>query len=171
MIETPAVAAAGQAKVAPLPPRPNLGPEPWSRPNPSPAVVAGLGSTFLIFAFAALLFGRYRRRKRMKSPSIPVNNESASSLENAPEIVAWFDRVRALLVARFGPTWNAKTTEELLAAPELLALLDPDRLERLSLSLLSADRAKFASIDDPIPHEERLAVLEELELILKPLKS
>ena len=167
MIETPVVAAVPHPKIAALPPRPNLGPEPWSRQPPSPGVVAGWGITLLALSIAALIVSRSRRRRRLSSPPIPAKSADGTAPENALEAVAWTDRLRALLVARFDPTWSAKTTEELLCAPELIAFLDPERLERLSALLLSADLVKFASIADPVSSQDRRAALEELEQILK----
>ena len=155
MSETPA-----QTKSLTLPPRPNLGPEPWSRPNPAPGLVASFGFALLIFGFLVLRIARGRRRRRTKTLLVIV--EKKTGADSAP----WSERVRELLAARFGPSWNAKTSEELLDAAELVSLLDSERLERLTRLMLSADRARFASIADPVPVEERRAAIEDLERIL-----
>jgi hypothetical protein len=52
--------------------------------------------------------------------------------------------VRQALVARFGPSWGAKTTEEIAAEPGLADRLGPERAEGLVRFLREADRAKFA---------------------------
>jgi hypothetical protein len=60
-------------------------------------------------------------------------------------MVAWAVAVREALVARFGPSWRAKTTEEIAEDHALAFALGVEDADRLLAFLGEADRAKFAA--------------------------
>jgi MYXO-CTERM domain-containing protein len=132
-----------------VPPRPNLGPEPWSEPGNRVETVA-----FGALALAAVvLLARWRWRRRRSRPgtsSGPGSDPGDPPAEDSPRsrLIASSEAVRAALVAAFGPTWASKTTEEVAADPTLGDRLGVDQAGRLVEFLRAADRAKFAG-DQP----------------------
>ena len=84
-------------------------------------------------------------------------------------LVALSMSTKNALAARFGPTWRAKTTEELAAEPTLAEVLGPEPLRELIEFLDRIDRLKFAAersnyIRQPLENEladwnPRIAVL------------
>ncbi|HEV3121595.1 MAG TPA: hypothetical protein VGY53_06820 [Isosphaeraceae bacterium] len=133
-----------------VPPRPNPGPEPM--PDYRAWLVAAL-----LFAIAALLAGywlRVRRRKRRlrrkRQPASQIGAAAAAAgaiLDSQPRdpLILRAEAIRNALVARFGPAWAAKTTEEIAAQEELAGLLEPDQQMGLKGILSAADRAKFGN--------------------------
>ena len=136
-----------------LPPRPNLGPEPWPEPSwvgPATMAIATLAATLVLGVIVARL--RSHRRGRRASPpgaraSTTLNRASDAGLSAADRLLLRAEAVREALVLAFGPSWAARTTEEIAAAPELIDRLDPDRAARTVALLAEADRAKFAGLD------------------------
>lgn len=144
MIPTPARAARE------LPPRPNLGPEPWPESDRGfwPLIVAGLLGMLVI---ATAVFIRARRRKRRQGRPAPVPGPAPMEPE-APatprdRLVRAADVIRAALVQRHGPAWAAKTTEEIAAEPAMADWLGPERAAAVNRLLAQADLAKFAARD------------------------
>lgn len=136
----------GSADEPLLPPRPNLGPEPWQASNGidfGDTVVLAL--IVLILVSVALLAWRRRhrshRRATTKTPGLILESES---LTPADRLVARAEAVREGLIAAFGPGWAARTTEEVAAAPELSHRIGADRASQVVALLTEADRAKFA---------------------------
>ncbi len=128
-------------------PRPNLGPEPWPDPPLWPwlvgiAVAAGL---------VALLVRRLRRRARARKAEAanPVV-EPTPPHALAPELT---DRVRSALVRAFGPTWRARTTEEVAGSSDLTARFGAEVAGRVVDYLRAVDRSKF-SADPAGPPDE-----------------
>lgn len=165
MNETASASVSTRSTSVSLPPRPNLDPEPWSRPSLPLSAGGVFGAALLLVAFSAARLARFRRRRACRERS-GATSEPSPAFAGDGGADAWSDRVRGLLAARFGPAWKAKTSEELIAAPELAELLDAEGLERLSRLLIAADRVKFAASADPASIEERRAGLEELERAL-----
>jgi LPXTG-motif cell wall-anchored protein len=126
-----------------LPPRPNLGPEPWPEPAWPSSTIATLAIGLLVLGL--LGWGLWRRRRRETPRGEPATRESTPP---APPMIAWSEAIRAALVARFGPSWAAKTTEEILDDPDLVAILSTEHRQRLTRFLHEADRAKFAGETD-----------------------
>jgi len=125
------------------PPRPNLGPEPWPAPWPPSWFWLAL---LLAVALAALMAWRLRRSKARHPPVVPVGAE-----DDNPRI-AHAEAVRKGLIARFGPAWGARTTEEIADDPALPGLIGPEWVGPLVDILRAADLAKFAgvpAVDEP----------------------
>ncbi|WP_435021936.1 hypothetical protein TA3x_002640 [Tundrisphaera sp. TA3] len=129
-----------------IPPRPNLGPEPWEEPG-------GLGPAWigggLALALALILVAR-RRRLARKRPAGESDGPSDGGAGLDPWVAA-SERAREALVRAFGPGWRSRTTEEIEADPMLADRLGPDHATRLVALFRRADLAKFA---DPPPSPE-----------------
>jgi len=125
-----------------VPPRPNPGPEPFAEPRPTWGWLAGLSFTVGLLAFWALNRRRQRARRTLERPSETI----APGLPQEP-LVALAESVRAALVARFGASWRAKTTEEIASDAAPADAFGVETAERLVTLLREADRAKFAATD------------------------
>jgi hypothetical protein len=125
-----------------VPPRPNLGPEPWTTSPPlSPfwLFLAIPSSAVVVWAFWKLLRrGLARSRAADATPDEP-------DITPRGRLVALSMSTKNALAARFGATWRAKTTEELAAEPMLAAVLGPAPLKELIEFLDRIDRLKFAA--------------------------
>jgi hypothetical protein len=134
-----------------VPPRPNLGPEPWSESGAS-ALYLGLGGTL-----AGLLIGWFlwNRLRRARAGRTVFDLSSQDPRDNSPRgrLVALSQSVRDLLANQFGPAWRAKTNEELSAEPRLVELLGHDQLLELVRFLDLIDRLKFAPNRSNHDHE------------------
>jgi hypothetical protein len=124
-----------------VPPRPNLGPEPW--PETSPLARVWLPLLGLILAVAAWFLWRTVRRRYARSHEGPA---APDALDVTPRgrLVALSTSAKSALATRFGPAWRAKTTEELAVQPALGELLGPEMLQELIEFLDRIDRLKFA---------------------------
>jgi hypothetical protein len=149
-----------------VPPRPNLGPEPWttSSPlNPSWLLLAIPISAVVVWALWKLLHRSLARTR--------ADRTTPDELDVTPRgrLVALSMSTKNALAARFGPTWRAKTTEEMAAEPTLAEVLGPEPLKELIEFLDRIDRLKFAverpnNIRQPLENEladwnPRIAVL------------
>ena len=128
-------------------PRPNLGPEPWSSPattTPAELVVGGL----LVLLLVVLAVRKWRCRHaaaRLGSDQVDLSKfEDGSDLTPSHRLIASSSRVRAALIAEFGPTWGARTTEEIARDPILADRLGPDVAADVVAYFDRVDRAKFA---------------------------
>jgi hypothetical protein len=133
-----------------VPPRPNLGPEPWPEPDRWPgAVWWGPGLALLVVYW----IGR-RRRKAKPVISGEIQAEPVES-DGSPRqrLIAASEVVRSALIGAFGPAWGSKTTEEIGADRTLLEFIEPDEVARLLGFLKGADRAKFASGEPDWPDD------------------
>jgi MYXO-CTERM domain-containing protein len=126
-------------------PRPNLGPEPWPDSPAWPWITAAA----VLITLVALILRRRRKRVRAKAaPAVP-NEVAASPSEPSPLT----DRVRGALIRAFGPSWRARTTEEVAASPVLAERFGPEVAAQVVAYLRACDRAKF-SADAATPDEE-----------------
>jgi hypothetical protein len=134
-----------------VPPRPNLGPEPW--PEAGSVVLALLAVVFLIASLSLIGLIVWLLRKPRKRGWLRAARDVQANPLNAPgslrdQIIAHSHEIRAALATRFGASWRAMTTEEIADSPALADHLGPDRATRLVAFLRAADRAKFAGEDD-----------------------
>lgn len=136
-----------------VPPRPNLGPEPWDDRAAWPGWV-GPASLGLV---ATLVVVRWRLRERRRRPATagpgPASGTPDADASPRRRLIAASEAVRGALIAAFGPAWGSKTTEEIAAEPGLADRLGPERADGLVAFLRLADRAKFAGDESP-PDEE-----------------
>jgi hypothetical protein len=86
-----------------------------------------------------------RRRRRRAGASLPATS-LAHAAPDSPRhrLIARAEQLRGILVARFGPAWSARTTEEVVAEADLAQRLGAERMDRLARLLRAADRAKFS---------------------------
>ena len=141
-----------EAATAPLlPPRPIPEPEPWPEPSGF-GTILGFGLFIGLVAVLLLSHWWWRRRRRRQpgatvddGPTIPDNLDALSPRDR---LVARAETLREALVGAFGPSWAARTTEEIAEAAEPADRLGPDRARGLVALLAAADRAKFAGSDD-----------------------
>jgi hypothetical protein len=146
-----------QTKAPLVPPRPNLGPEPM--PESNSWYWVALAAIVVVGAIVGALGrrtsrGRRARRRPVAKP-LPDGHETVQAQsEGAPDvpIIQHADAIRSALVARFGSTWAAKTTEEIGAQQELGGPLDADQRTWLLHILTAADRVKFSG--DGQPHDQ-----------------
>jgi hypothetical protein len=127
-----------------LPPRPNLGPEPW------PSAWATYGP-YLTIALAVFWIGLtawrvYGRGAGSRGRRI-VGRGPSREAEGAQEsLVVWSGRVREALATRVdGREWGARTTEEIAEDPLVTAALGAEGALALVRFLRVADRAKFGT--------------------------
>jgi hypothetical protein len=137
-----------------VPPRPNLGPEPWPD-APGWLGVAGWWGSGLALMLLLVLWRRRRRRSRAGSSSLASPIDLPAEVEPTPRqrlITASVD-VRGALIGAFGTTWASKTTEEIADEPKLAERFDPPEVERLVAFLRLADRVKFAEAEPSTPED------------------
>ncbi len=128
-----------------VPPRPNLGPEPWPE---QPANASWAGWTAGVAAILVLIV--LRRRSRMRKPAIEgtadIPTTSETEVDSSHRLIATSERLREAMIQAFGTNWRSKTTEEIGREPGLPAKLEPAQVDRLIAFLKLADRLKFAAI-------------------------
>jgi hypothetical protein len=127
-----------------VPPRPNLGPDPWSEAQPiSPVlIVTGILAGLLV---AWLIWTRLRRRRKAGVGRDLATQQPPDSTPRG-RLVAHSDSIREVLANQFGTAWRAKTTEELSAEPRLDEILGRDQLQELIRFLDQVDHLKFAPL-------------------------
>jgi hypothetical protein len=125
-----------------IPPRPNLGPEPWPEDQP----IAGL--LLVAVAAACVLLGWFlwRRVRHRGVQAKPGGLAARGEPDNTPRgrLLALGHSIREALTVQFGAPWRAKTTEELAADAQLEQVLGCDGLQELIRFLDQVDRLKFA---------------------------
>ncbi len=132
------------------PPRPNLGPDALPDPPGWPWLVVALA----LAAALAFMVVRLRRRHKARARAGPAPVEAAGPVEaptDGPPALP--DRVREALVRAFGPSWRARTTEEVAASSALVDRFGDEVAGRVVAYLRAADRAKF-SADGAGPPED-----------------
>jgi hypothetical protein len=128
-----------------IPPRPNLGPEPWPDPQAWPWIALGLVSLMV-----TLIVLRVRRKRRKARVAVLPTTALPAAVEPPTELP---DRVRGALVRAFGSGWRARTTEEVAASPVLIERFGEEVAGRVVAYLRASDRSKF-SHDAAGPPEE-----------------
>jgi hypothetical protein len=127
---------------AALLPRPNPGPEPWPAATwPGPALIL-LAALWVV----AGAWWAFRQRRRRDAPAAEPR-----AVPSEPSMAVLAERVRDALVARFGPSWASRTTEEVAASAEVAESLGRDPADTLVRFLAQADRAKFGGGPDQGP--------------------
>jgi hypothetical protein len=129
-----------------LPPRPNLGPEPWPEPALTPGRAVAGGSLLLALIVASAFLIRLRRRPgpRPSGNAAEPPAEAESPATPRERLLRASASLRRSIASRFGGAWDAKTTEELAESPALAEWLGGDRAAAVLALLALADRAKFA---------------------------
>jgi hypothetical protein len=139
-----------------VPPRPNLGPETW--PKAVPLAVIWLALLIAASALFAWVLWRFARKGAGWAEQGLATLDSADVTPRG-RLVALSTSTKNALASRFGPTWRAKTTQELAAEPALSEMLGPEPLQELIQFLDRIDRLKFAP---ERPNQHRQSLHEEL---------
>lgn len=134
-----------ETKTIYTPPRPNLGPDPLVE---SPSWLGIAVAITLALAFLTYLVKR-RRRKPVSTPSqVRPGMPDEGSISPRERMIAWSLTLRASLAETFGPSWLAKTTEEIARDPILADTLGPEYVTQLLAFLADADRTKFSDVGE-----------------------
>jgi hypothetical protein len=136
-----------------VPPRDNLGPEPWREPDSTPPILLGLGIAAVALWLAAWA---WRRRARRSARRRKVLSGGAPAADPTPRdrLVGLSVTIRDALTAQFGVSCRAKTTEELSADQRLEQLLGAEGFRELIQFLDRIDLLKFAPERPDHRHEE-----------------
>jgi hypothetical protein len=125
-----------------VPPRPNLGPEPWSA---SKSVIPfTLFAAIVISVLLAWFVRRVLVRRRLGKQVGELSNQDLPDSSPRGQLLAHSAALRDVLAHQFGSSWRAKTTEELAGEPGLAHRLGFDQLTELIRFLDQTDRLKFA---------------------------
>jgi hypothetical protein len=127
-----------------VPPRPNLGPETWSEEPASLLPLLSVGITLCALLAGAIGFFFYRRRRSARRSDGPSPPE-ALPLNPADQLLNLAGQVREDLVARFGSSLRARTTEEIAADLHVKEVLGVEHFEPVIRLLALADHCKFAA--------------------------
>jgi hypothetical protein len=130
-----------------IPPRPNLGPEPW--PETSSITIKLVEFGLLLICLGIVAFWGIRRRRMKRGRQHPTRPPAAAP-DDSPEAQVLYlaGQVRDTLNARYGPCTRARTTEEICADSQLREAIGGRHMDQLTRLLQTADRLKFA------PHSE-----------------
>jgi hypothetical protein len=152
-----------------VPPRPNLGPEPWSD---SQSIATGVVLAVTLFAVLVILFvWRQIRRGRTRRVGRVRSNQSPRDATPRGRLVALSDSIRDALADQFGTTWRAKTIEELSAEVKLEEVLGSEQLRELIRFLDQVDHLKFAPERPNHRHQSLEGELTNWEPRLADLKK
>ncbi len=127
-------------------PRPNLGPEPWPEAPLWPWLVAAIVVVALLTMTTVMLRRRRRKQQTKNPPQVQPSPPIAKPSTGA-------DPVREALVRAFGPSWRARTTEEVAASPDLASRFGDEVTGQVIAYLLAVDRTKFSG-DSSAPTED-----------------
>jgi hypothetical protein len=154
-----------------VPPRPNLGPEPWPEARPITGILIVLGlAVVLLLAGLGLLWHRRRRALRAHRGQLATGAGRDSQTEPRDRLVGLAESVREALTVQFGAASRAKTTEEWGADERLVQLLGEPDFQELIRFFDQIDRVKFAPQrwqHDPEALQEALTTWEPRVAILQ----
>lgn len=131
-----------------VPPRPNLGPEPW--PDDSRGYPLVIWWILAVALLALLVAGRLRkvqRKCRLTEGIVMPDPSRDADPSNRQRLIAASELVRGALIDAFGSGWGSKTTEEIGNGSGLVDKLGASDVERLVEFLQEADRVKFAEAE------------------------
>ena len=131
-----------------VPPRPNLGPEPWPGTDGSNFRI-GLDTlaAAVVLAAVAVAWRRLFARKRPVVAEVPAESPVPETYRG--RMIGWDQVVRRRLVDRFGPPWAARTTEEIAELSDAIG----DDADRLLAFLRASDLAKFSGSEPDLAED------------------
>ncbi len=141
-----------------VPPKPNLGPEPWRDVRPGSRVL--LPAILVAIAVVALLLAWSWRRRHAALRARRTLADLAMAAAPTPRdrLVGLSESIRDALTIPFGISGRAKTTEELASDERLAGLLGDDDFRELIRFLDRIDVLKFA----PERGDDGQGALEEM---------
>ncbi len=128
-----------------VPPKPNLGPEPWRDVRPHSWLL--LAAIVVAIAVVTLLLGSTWRRRRAAlraRQARAVTTAMAAEPTPRDRLVGLSESIRDALTVPFGTSGRAKTTEELATDERLAGLLGDEDFRELIHFLDRIDVLKFA---------------------------
>lgn len=130
-----------------VPPRPNLGPDPLPQSTTQAVTLAASAVALGLLVIGTFwIRRRINARRRLAVVLVPPPSPTVVEPDSSREwMIAWSDSVRETLVHRFGPSWRAKTTQEIALDERLPSVLGAEQTARLLTFLSEADHAKFAA--------------------------
>src|SRR5262245_54707686 len=128
-----------------VPPRPNLGPEPWIEPRSVVSWIPAAGLIVAVSLTAAVMVFRRRRRPVQHVSQLPIESRAVDGSPGT-RLLRLAALVRQSLESEFGPSVRARTTEEIAADAQIKEALGEDRLDPLIHLLALADQWKFATV-------------------------
>lgn len=133
-----------QSPVVLVPPRPNLGPEPWGEDRDHISTPLVVVLSLLLLLLLMLLAWALRRPLLRKRPIQSASLSLPADATPSARLLNLSDEVREKLAGQFGATIRARTTEELARDLQLREALGATPFEQLLQLLSTADRCKFA---------------------------
>ncbi len=132
----------GEKAVGLIPPRPNLGPEPWRDPLLDWRMIGAC----LFLAAAILLAGGWGWRRRVRRRHENGSVSSLASIDSGARgrLLALSVGLRDALSGHLGASFRARTTEEIAVDNRVSALLGEERFRQFLQFLDLVDRIKFA---------------------------
>jgi hypothetical protein len=127
-----------QLPVILIPPRPNLGPEPFEKPSRVNAWPVAAAVTFVVIVLCLVL------RRRARRIAVSTTAQPASGNTPADAVHALADSVRAQLVLRFGDPWRARTTEQIAESHAIAEALGAESFQMLVAFLQAVDVVKYS---------------------------
>jgi hypothetical protein len=117
---------------------------------------AGIALFVLLAGAIGIFFYRRRRSGRLTAKSCTA---AALPVIPATQLLNLAGQIREDLVARFGPSLRALTTEEVAADLQVKEVLGVEHLEPLIRLLTLADRCKFSAVPE---NGDQQSILEEI---------
>jgi hypothetical protein len=153
-----------------VPPRPNLGPEPWRDPAPANRLLLALAVVAIGLVLVAWV---WRRRRSLRARGTGPASRALSDADPGPRgrLVGLSETIRDALTAQLGSSFRAKTTEELSADERLILLLGEDGFRELMQFLDRIDRVKFAPVRLAEQDEELSQALTMWEPLMTALAA
>lgn len=146
-----------------VPPKPNLGPEPWSDVRPGSRLLLPTVLVAIAFVTLILAWNWRRRRAALRARRTPADPAMTAAPTPRDRLVGLSESIRDALTVHFGTSGRAKTTEELASDERLAGLLGDEDFRELIRFLDRMDVLKFAperGDDGQGPLEEMLSSWE-----------
>ncbi len=151
-----------------LPPRPNLGPEPWQDSQSINGNVLALAVLALLILGWQVFRWLRRRQSRLNPDDLAYQHRPDATPRD--RLVGLSNSIRETLTVQYGSTWRAKTTKELAADTQLVQTVGPEGFDDLIRFLDRVDLLKFAPERTDQDHESlerELTVWEPRVIALK----
>lgn len=143
----------GEKALGLVPPRPNLGPEPWRETALMPRLPLAMAAAVVVLLAAWY----WRRRGLFRARRAGPTAGDAATADRGPRerLLDLSETLRDALTTELGLSFRARTTEELSGDEQLAQLLGEEGFRDLLQFLDRIDRVKFAR-ERPADQDEEL---------------